>query len=240
MPYLRIYEEESGSREVDLLQERILIGRQGGLADIRIGHATVSRAHAVIHRIQGRYFIEDANSRCGTFVNGTRVLRKTLLRHGSSIQLGDTVLEFRDDDNTRQVEHKRVMSLHGMRSNLLRHFSRMPTSVRIRYRTLSIRPDDVFATGDTLLVADGGILIPILQSSIGSGSCIELEITAPGREPKRFAGEILVTDQDAAPPMMGVKLHNAEKDSRYQGAVLNCRRGSWVVAQEGKGFDDFS
>lgn len=239
MPYLRMYEEESGSREVDLLQERTLIGRQGGLADIRIAHPTVSRAHAVIYRIQGRYFIEDANSRCGTFVNGARVLRKTLLRHGSSIQLGDTVLEFREDDKTRQIERKRVRSLHGIRVNLLQHFSRMPASIRIRYRSLAMRPGDVFATGDTILVADGGILIPS-GTAVEAGSCIELEITAPGREPKRFAGEILVTDQDASPPMMGVKLHNAEKDKRYQEAVMNCRRGSWILAQEGTGFDEFS
>jgi hypothetical protein len=53
----------------------------------------VSREHAVVRRIHCGLEIEDLGSRNGTWVNGSRIRRATVLQQGDAVQLGDDVLE---------------------------------------------------------------------------------------------------------------------------------------------------
>jgi predicted component of type VI protein secretion system len=53
----------------------------------------VSREHAVVRRIHCGLEIEDLGSRNGTWVNGSRIRRATVLQQGDEVQLGDDVLE---------------------------------------------------------------------------------------------------------------------------------------------------
>ena len=53
----------------------------------------VSREHAVVRRIHCGLEIEDLGSRNGTWVNGNRIRRATVLQQGDAVQLGDDVLE---------------------------------------------------------------------------------------------------------------------------------------------------
>ncbi len=53
----------------------------------------VSREHAVVRRIHCGLEIEDLGSRNGTWVNGARIRRATVLQQGDEVQLGDDVLE---------------------------------------------------------------------------------------------------------------------------------------------------
>src|SRR5262245_45296870 len=53
----------------------------------------VSREHAVVRRIHCGLEIEDLGSRNGTWVNGSRIRRATVLEQGDEVQLGDDVLE---------------------------------------------------------------------------------------------------------------------------------------------------
>jgi pSer/pThr/pTyr-binding forkhead associated (FHA) protein len=53
----------------------------------------VSREHAVVRRIHCGLEIEDLGSRNGTWVNGNRIRRATVLQQGDEVQLGDDVLE---------------------------------------------------------------------------------------------------------------------------------------------------
>jgi predicted component of type VI protein secretion system len=53
----------------------------------------VSREHAVVRRIHCGLEVEDLGSRNGTWVNGTRIRRATVLQQGDEVQLGDDVLE---------------------------------------------------------------------------------------------------------------------------------------------------
>jgi pSer/pThr/pTyr-binding forkhead associated (FHA) protein len=53
----------------------------------------VSREHAVVRRIHCGLEIEDLGSRNGTWVNGTRIRRATVLQQGDEVQLGEDVLE---------------------------------------------------------------------------------------------------------------------------------------------------
>jgi pSer/pThr/pTyr-binding forkhead associated (FHA) protein len=62
---------------------------------------TVSNTHAMLLARDGGYSIVDLGSRNGTFVNGERLgTQSHTLRHGDAIQLGQTVLTFRNRAET--------------------------------------------------------------------------------------------------------------------------------------------
>jgi pSer/pThr/pTyr-binding forkhead associated (FHA) protein len=62
---------------------------------------TVSNTHAIVVAREDGYSIVDLGSRNGTFVNGERLASKArTLRHGEKIQLGQTVLTFRNPGET--------------------------------------------------------------------------------------------------------------------------------------------
>lgn len=62
---------------------------------------TVSNTHAIVIARDGGYSIVDLGSRNGTFINGERLGSKAVtLRHGEKVQLGQTVLTFRNPGET--------------------------------------------------------------------------------------------------------------------------------------------
>src|SRR2546423_3514337 len=69
------------------------LGREG--CDVNLMDPEVSRRHAAIRSEGGSLAIEDLGSTNGTFVNGERITVVTVLRHGDSVRLGDTVLTIR-------------------------------------------------------------------------------------------------------------------------------------------------
>jgi pSer/pThr/pTyr-binding forkhead associated (FHA) protein len=77
----------------DLGTSDTLIGRNPG-TDVTLVDEGVSRDHAVISCEDGSFAIEDLQSTNGTRVNGKRVRRKELCE-GDEIQIGSTVLAFR-------------------------------------------------------------------------------------------------------------------------------------------------
>ncbi|MEY4064960.1 MAG: hypothetical protein RIR26_1168, partial [Pseudomonadota bacterium] len=52
------------------------------------GDSMVSRTHARLTLEKGRLWIEDLGSRNGTFVNGKKIIKKTLIRAGDRVTLG--------------------------------------------------------------------------------------------------------------------------------------------------------
>lgn len=70
-----------------------VIGRHPDCA-IQIPSNMVSRKHARVVREGDRYFVEDLGSGNGTFVNGQRITRRTLLKHEDRIKLGPMLLRF--------------------------------------------------------------------------------------------------------------------------------------------------
>lgn len=71
--------------------------------DLIIPDPTVSNTHAVLLFRDNCYSIVDLGSRNGTYVNGERVTNHALtLRHGDSIQMGQTVLTFRNSGETSE------------------------------------------------------------------------------------------------------------------------------------------
>src|SRR4051794_217228 len=75
------------------LSDGSTIGREG--CDVNLMDPEVSRRHAAIRDQAGSLAIEDLGSTNGTFVNGQRITVVTVLRHGDSVRLGNTVWAIR-------------------------------------------------------------------------------------------------------------------------------------------------
>jgi FHA domain containing protein len=81
----------SGSRYL-LDEDEITVGRDPR-ADILLDDSTVSRQHAVFRRVNGQFFVVDAGSLNGTYVNRQRVDQATL-KNGDEIMIGKFRLVF--------------------------------------------------------------------------------------------------------------------------------------------------
>jgi DNA-binding response OmpR family regulator len=73
------------------------IGRSD-MCEIVVARKIVSRLHAKIEREGPRYFLHDANSANGTFINGQRINEAHLLKGDDMIGLGTTKAQLRFDD----------------------------------------------------------------------------------------------------------------------------------------------
>ncbi len=76
-----------------LHQDTTTLGRTTG-NDLLIPDGTVSRFHAQLHFAGGAWYVEDAGSSNGTWVNGVRIEQPTRLEHGDEVRLGDEVMTF--------------------------------------------------------------------------------------------------------------------------------------------------
>jgi hypothetical protein len=76
---------------------RALIGRKP-FNGIQLGQRIVSRIHAWIDKDGDSFYIRDARSRGGTFVNSVRTDGKVLLRDGDEIKIGTSKMTFHDSD----------------------------------------------------------------------------------------------------------------------------------------------
>jgi two-component system cell cycle response regulator len=74
-----------------LLRGRNVLGR-GEEAEVRIVYEGVSRRHAQILEVNGRYVLDDLNSTNGTFLRGVPVERPTELAEGDRVSLGGRVI----------------------------------------------------------------------------------------------------------------------------------------------------
>jgi serine phosphatase RsbU (regulator of sigma subunit)/pSer/pThr/pTyr-binding forkhead associated (FHA) protein len=71
---------------------------------LHIPVTSVSREHAQIVRSQGKFYVEDRQSRNGTFVNNQQIAGRTLLKHNDKIRICDFVCAFIDKDSTKNIE----------------------------------------------------------------------------------------------------------------------------------------
>ena len=83
--------EEGKFPPILLDQELLIVGKLKTAVDVVLPYPTVSRVHAKIRKIQGKFYLMDLNSRNGTFVNG-RVLEsgeEYELRDQDEVQFAD-------------------------------------------------------------------------------------------------------------------------------------------------------
>lgn len=78
-------------------RERLCIGReaaQNSEAYLRLENSTkISREHCEIFARNGQLFLADLQSKNGTFLNGSRITRETILSAGDTIRIGDVRLK---------------------------------------------------------------------------------------------------------------------------------------------------
>ena len=73
--------------------DRLIVG-SAPESDVVVGDASVSRIHAMLHQLNGRWFIEDCGSRNGTAVNGQQLTSLQPLRPNDEVRLGRARLVF--------------------------------------------------------------------------------------------------------------------------------------------------
>ena len=69
------------------------IGRKEG--NIIVRDPQMSRRHARVSREKDQFFVEDLNTINGTFINGTAITEKTMIRQDDVILIGETKFEFK-------------------------------------------------------------------------------------------------------------------------------------------------
>lgn len=126
-PVLLVSEGELVGQRWTLANDEMLIGR-GTDADIVLPERQVSRYHLKIHHRDGRYSLEDLDSKNGTFLNGQQVKGTVPLQDGDEIQIALCVrllfvgtdatvpLSFdlpRADGGMVLEENKRTVSIKG-------------------------------------------------------------------------------------------------------------------------------
>ena len=98
--------EVSEMGDIDLNRFPFRIGRFNQI-ELTLPMRTVSGQHATITQEQTRIYIEDNCSRNGTYVNGSRINSRTLVRKGDLIQIAQAV--FRIDNNDREETFTRTI-----------------------------------------------------------------------------------------------------------------------------------
>ncbi len=94
---LRIEQGEKAPYEIELGAEDLDIGRGPGNA-LHFRDPWLSRAHARISWLTESYYLEDLESRNGTYLNGSKLATRRALTHGDSIVLGDIELRYIEAD----------------------------------------------------------------------------------------------------------------------------------------------
>src|SRR5262245_29827670 len=99
MPSLQILKGVNEGQRIPLEGERFTLGRNPD-CQVVIPITSVSREHAIIFRQQGRFYVEDLQSRNGTFVNNQQINARTLLHHNDRIRICDFLAAFVDTSST--------------------------------------------------------------------------------------------------------------------------------------------
>jgi hypothetical protein len=224
-PHLQGFGPGTGPFEVDLPPTgSVTLGRSPH-ADVHLPHHSVSRIHATITRHDDQYVLEDANSSFGTTVNGAKVETHTL-RHGDSIQITLYVLQFRTHSALPGAAAAAAQAKWLLRSE----FCQLPSTMRLRHRTLQVAPQEVFRPGDTLRIGRGGLLIPTFAPP-PDGISLELRLFWPNNQNKRYLGEIVGVIKGEANDWLCVKLHSVPKET-HRVVVAAAQHGEWIdVAQ---------
>ncbi|MEI6970996.1 MAG: FHA domain-containing protein [bacterium] len=77
-------------------KQTFVVGRSTR-CDLVLDDKNVSREHAVIERISGRYELRDRGSRNSTILNGVQLTAPSILKEGDRIQIGPFELSFLED-----------------------------------------------------------------------------------------------------------------------------------------------
>ncbi|MBI2371836.1 MAG: sigma 54-interacting transcriptional regulator [Deltaproteobacteria bacterium] len=91
-PFLEVVGGPDAGRVLPLTRKEVTVGK-GRACELALTDEFVSARHLRITCLEGRYLLQDLDSKNGTFVNGTRVWTAAL-ELGSEVRLGRTTLRF--------------------------------------------------------------------------------------------------------------------------------------------------
>jgi serine phosphatase RsbU (regulator of sigma subunit)/pSer/pThr/pTyr-binding forkhead associated (FHA) protein len=110
MPALHVLKGVNEGQKFPLDGDQVILGRDPDCG-IVIPVTSVNRKHAQILRIQGRYFIEDRQSRNGTYVNDQAITARTPLKNNDKIRISNFVAAFVDGEAAQPSAHEMVATL---------------------------------------------------------------------------------------------------------------------------------
>jgi phosphoserine phosphatase RsbU/P len=96
MASLNILKGPNQGEQVELVGDKNILGRDAPQCNIVIPMNAVSRVHAQILRVGGRFYIEDLESRNHTYVNNEAIEKRTPLRNNDKIRICDFLASFHD------------------------------------------------------------------------------------------------------------------------------------------------
>lgn len=92
MSFAIIISEKGGAERRELFDKtEVVVGRIQG-NDLTLPKSNVSKKHAKLLFLQGRFVVIDNESTNGTYVNSRRIAKPTIVREGDKIYIGDFVL----------------------------------------------------------------------------------------------------------------------------------------------------
>jgi hypothetical protein len=94
--WIKIESGRRAGKEMILAKERTTIGRAESCDIGLFGDNTIERLHAYILLAGSRYYVEDAKTAAGTYVNDQPAAGRVPLRSGDRIRVGNSVLCFRE------------------------------------------------------------------------------------------------------------------------------------------------
>jgi pSer/pThr/pTyr-binding forkhead associated (FHA) protein len=95
MAHLIIEQGDNVGTKVDIGSDAVVIGRLQSNA-VTIKDPKLSRENTKVFRKDKNYCVADLGSRNGTLVNGKKISSARVLNDGDRIQIGETVIRFRD------------------------------------------------------------------------------------------------------------------------------------------------
>lgn len=102
MANLLIIKGPNNGNTVPLDGEKVVLGRNAECG-IVINLPAVSREHAMIRRIQGKFYLEDLRSRNKTYLNGQEVATRTLLKNNDKIRICDNEFVYVDGPSYKPI-----------------------------------------------------------------------------------------------------------------------------------------
>jgi len=131
MPLIRIISREGETKNFNLVQDEISIGR-GKDNDIILFDQRASRQHAQIKKENNQYVIRDLGSINGTLVNEAKT-RTATLQHNDQIKIGNSILIFLEkEEKTEMIQKDLIVSKESDYEDWTQ-------------KTISVSPDDSFS-----------------------------------------------------------------------------------------------
>lgn len=127
---------EIPSQRVHEINLPCVLGR-GARADLAFSDPAISQQHALLLEIEGQPWIEDLESANGVYVNDRKIVEKTPIKAGDSIQLGRTrflvvpppgdtseqtvILHSLDHSAEASLDHQKLKLIFELTTNLAKH-----------------------------------------------------------------------------------------------------------------------